>query len=295
MNVKKISVFTAIAALPVMAIGLILHCLGTPDPTAAQPDITASLVRMLITSLAMLMPLASVIVTQLIYKEPVFKGMDISFKINRWWFAGWLLMPVVALGILGMSLLMPGAYWNGDSETIKMALQQMPEGIGLGGFIGMTILSGLMAGATINALFAFGEEIGWRGFLIKEMKGVKFMKASMITGAIWGLWHFPIILNGHNYPQHPVIGVFMMILMCMTLTPILNYFRLKSGSVIVPAIMHGTINAVVGLSNMLVAPQNDLLIGGPGLAGIIVFILTDVALFYYDRHISKENLFTSEL
>ena len=86
-----------------------------------------------------------------------------------------------------------------------------------------------------------------------------------------------------------------MILMCMTLTPILNYFRLKSGSVIVPAIMHGTINAVVGLSNILVSPQNDLLIGGPGLAGMIVFILTNVALFCYDRHISKENLFTSEL
>ena len=34
-----------------------------------------------------------------------------------------------------------------------------------------------------------------------------FLKTSVLTGFIWGVWHAPIILQGHNYPQHPVAGV----------------------------------------------------------------------------------------
>ena len=73
------------------------------------------------------------------------------------------------------------------------------------------------------------------------------------------------------------------------------YFRIKSGSVVVPAIMHGTFNAVVGISNLLVTPANDLLYGGSGLAGMIVLLLVNVILYIYDRHISRENIFISEI
>jgi membrane protease YdiL (CAAX protease family) len=159
------------------------------------------------------------------------------------------------------------------------------------GFIATTLVQGLLSGATINAVLAFGEEIAWRGFLVKVLQGKNFILAAIVIGLVWGAWHFPLVLNGHNYPTHPVIGVFMMILMCISFTPILLYFRLKSGSVIVPAIMHGTFNAMIPNFTLLVMPANDLLIGGMGLAGIIVYLLISVLIFLYDRYISKENLF----
>ena len=87
----------------------------------------------------------------------------------------------------------------------------------------------------------------------------------------------------------------MMVLLCVMLTPMLLYFRQKSGSVIVPAIMHGTMNGVVGISNMFVTPQNDLLIGGPGLAGFIVLLVIDLGLFLYDRFVSREDIFINSL
>ena len=248
-----------------------------------ENDSAAALTRLLFSAGAMLIPLLAVVFTQLIFKEPVLKGLGISFKINRWWWIGWLLMPVVALAVLGVSLLMPGAAWTAESEAVQEALAQMPEGIGPCGFIAITLVSGMLTGATLNALFAFGEEIAWRGFLMKELQGQKFLTSAVIIGIIWGFWHFPLILNGHNYPDHRVAGVFMMVLMCIALTPILMYFRQKSGSVIVPAIMHGTFNAVVGISNLFVAPYNDLLVGGPGLAGLIVLLLIDVCLYLFDR------------
>ena len=291
---KKLILFLLFAFLPMIAVGIFLHTAGgTADANAANP--AAALTGFLFSAGAMLIPLLAVLFTQLIFKEPVFRNLGISFKFNRWWWIGWLLMPVVALAVLGVTLLMPGARWTPDSELIQMTLAQMPEGFGVWGIIGISLISGLITGATLNAVFGFGEEIAWRGFLMKEFKGRKLLTAALWIGIIWGFWHAPIILNGHNYPQHPAAGVFMMVAMCLLLTPILMYFRQKSGSVIVPAIMHGTFNAVVGITNLMVTPANDLLYGGPGLAGMIVLLIVNIALFLVDRYLLKDNIYTTTL
>lgn len=283
MNTKKLVTYILCAFIPMIGIGVLMSCGSNV------------ILKSLLSLVAMLLPMIAVIITQIVNKEQIFHGLDISFKINRWWVIGWLLMPVLAVAVLGMTLLMPGALWAPDSEVVKAALASMPEGVGLGAFIVITLISGMFAGLTVNAVFAFGEEIGWRGYLLKIFKGKTFLSTALWTGIIWGLWHAPIILNGHNYPQHPVAGVFMMVGMCVFLTPIFMYFRLKSGSVIVPAIMHGTFNGVVGLSMILVTPANDLLYGAPGLAGLITLLLLDICLYLYDRFISKENIFSSSI
>lgn len=290
MNIKKLAIYLLCAFIPMVGIGMAIHQIVAAE--TLRPAIKA-IAGSLLTSGAMFLPMLAVIITQLISREPVFKNLDINFKLNRWWVIGWILIPVVALAVLGVTLLMPGAKWSPDSELMQLTMQSMPKGLGVWGIVLITLVSGLFAGVTINALFAFGEEIGWRGYLLKIFKGRTFITTALWTGIIWGLWHAPLILNGHNYPQHPVAGVFMMAGMCVMLTPMLMYFRLKSGSVIVPAIMHGTFNGVIGLSLLLVTPANDLLYGGPGLAGIITFFLVDACLYLYDRFISKEKIFSS--
>lgn len=292
MKAKKLIVFLLLAYIPMMIVGLVIHKhAGGIDQTSADAN---AILAFLFSAGAMLIPLLAVIFTQLIFKEKVFGGCGISLRFNRWWWIGWLLMPVMALATLGVSLLMPGEALATESEVVKQASAQM-GGAGLWGFVALSIFSGLLAGATINAVFAFGEEVAWRGFLYKEFKGRKFLTVALIIGVIWGFWHFPLILNGHNYPQHPVLGVFLMVVLCILLTPILMYFRKKSGTVIVPAVMHGTFNAVIGISNILVEPANDLLIGGPGLAGLIVLLLTNLCLFLYDHCCSRENIYLSDL
>lgn len=291
MKIKKLIVYILAAYLPMVAVGAVQFYLRKGiDPSVLSAK---ALAASGLSALAMLIPLAAVAVTRLIAKEPMFRNLGISFKVNRWWFAGWLFIPILALAIMGASALMPGESWSPDNETVAAAMKQIPGNMGTWGFIGITLISGLLAGITINAVFAFGEEIGWRGYLVELFKGQGFIRTSVVTGAIWGLWHAPLILNGHNYPQHPVAGVFMMVLMCILFTPILLYFRQKSGSVIVAAIMHGTFNGVVGLSNIFVLPFNDLLVGAPGLAGMLVLLGSDAAIFLYDRYVTKERIFTS--
>jgi membrane protease YdiL (CAAX protease family) len=82
----------------------------------------------------------------------------------------------------------------------------------------------LFAGITINTIAAFGEELGWRGFLLKELAPLGFWRASLVIGIIWGVWHWPLIAHGYNYPGHPIAGPLMMTLLSILLAPLLSYF-----------------------------------------------------------------------
>ena len=299
MNTKKLIVFLLWAFIPMIAVGMAMNAIGATTTTielnGATVDTGSVLKGLIMGAGSMLIPLLAVVFTQLIFKEPVLKDLDAKFNIKLSWLIGWLIVPVIIFVILGITLLMPGANWNTDSETMQTAISQMPAGLGVWGVIAITIVSGLFAGITVNALFAFGEEIAWRGYLIKLFQGKKFLTTALWIGIIWGLWHAPIILNGHNYPQHPVAGIFMMIAVCLSMTPALMYFRMKSGSVIVAAIMHGTFNATAGVILFVVSPYNDLIHGAAGLAGIIGFLLFDFGLYIYDMYISKDKIFLSDL
>jgi len=145
---------------------------------------------------------------------------------------------------------------------------------------------------TINAVFALGEELGWRGYLLKALKNKRLLPVSLIIGFIWGLWHFPLILIGHNYPQHPVAGVGMMIIFCILLSPLMIYIVIKSKSVITAAIFHGINNAIGGITVLYIVGGNDLINGLYGLAGFFTLLLVNIVFYLYDKYITKVNIFT---
>ena len=164
MKTKNLITFVLAAYLPMIAIGAVQFFLRK----GIEPGVlsTKAIISSGLTAMAMFIPLVAVVVTQFITKEPLFRNLGISFKVNKWWVAGCLLIPVLALAIMGVSALMPGESWSPENDTVVAAVKQMPGNLGVWGFIGITLLSGLLAGITINAVFAFGEEIGWRGYLV---------------------------------------------------------------------------------------------------------------------------------
>jgi len=242
----------------------------------------------------MFMPaISAVLVQKAIYKEPLKEPLGISFKLNFWWLAAWLLPPVIALAAIGISLLIPGISYSPEMtgfferfkgiipaeqiEQMKAQLSALPVHI-----FWITLFGGLLAGITINAVACFGEELGWRGFLLREFSHMGFGKSSAIIGLIWGIWHIPIILQGHNYPQHPLEGTFMILIFCLLFSPLFTYIRLKSRSVVAAAIMHGSLNGTAGLAIMVVKGGNDLITGVTGLAGFIVLLITNLFILLFD-------------
>ena len=244
MNTKKLIVFLLWAFLPMVIVEVVMHLIGASTAGLSEDSIdTLAVIKgMVLSAGAMFTPLLAIILTQLIFKEPVLKNLDISFKINRWWWLGWLLMPFIAFAVLGVTLLMPGAKWTPDSEMILSVIQSLPEGIGVWGIMVITVVSGLMSGITINAVFALGEEIAWRGFLLKEFKGKKFLVVALWIGIIWGLWHAPLTIAGHNfgtdYAGYPFVGILMMCLFCVMMNCFLTLVTEKTRSIYPASFIH---------------------------------------------------------
>jgi uncharacterized protein len=228
--------------------------------------------------------------------EPVARWLGVSWRLNAWWGIAWLLPVLLVAATLGINLLWPGTSFSPemagmferygdmlsheDLEEMERQVASLPvHPFWLG------LVQGLLAGATINALAAFGEEAGWRGVLLGELAPLGFWKSSLVIGAVWGLWHAPLILQGHNYPQHPVAGVFMMIGFTMLLAPLIGYVRLRARSVVPAAVMHGTVNGIAGLSILVVAGGSDLSVGLTGLSGLLVLAAATALLFAYERHV----------
>ncbi len=144
----------------------------------------------------------------------------------------------------------------------------------------LSFFQGLVGAATINAIVAFGGELGWRGFLYKAFKPLGFWMSSLVIGLVWGIWHVPIVMLGHNYPQHPGMGIWMMFAWCLLASPLFQYIRMKSGSVVATALLQGAFTGASGLTMMLLKGGNDLSIGFTGAAGLIVLLGVNACLAF---------------
>jgi uncharacterized protein len=138
---------------------------------------------------------------------------------------------------------------------------------------------GVLAGATINGLFGFGEEYGWRGVLMDELRPLGVVRANILTGILWGLWHVPLILLGFHFGQQRFLGV---LVMCLWVTPfsfLLWRAREYSGSVIAPAIIHGAFNGSAGFFLVLVSDRDALISAPVGLVGALSMSILAAAIW----------------
>lgn len=245
--------------------------------------------------------LMAIVMDKFIDKKKNLKSLAINFVPNWWYIAAWPGVIIGAFLILGVNLLWPTISFSPDLSGFveRMSSQMSGEQLGMlkaqievnkSVIFWQTLAQALIAGITINAIAGFGEELGWRGFLVREYKGLKFGNASLRIGFIWGIWHAPIILMGHNYPQHPVLGVGMMVIWCMLLSPLFLYIRIKTHSVIGAAIMHGTLNASAGIPLMFIAGGNDLTAGATGFTGMIALAIIIGIMVLFDLKFSKHSI-----
>ena len=234
--------------------------------------------------------LCTIIVQKLIYKQPVMKTYGFNKNINKWFLVAWGLPVFITFATIGVSLLFPGVSYSPEMRGIfeylgdyipEEMMAEMPFSPVV--MFWLMLLQGIIAGPTINTVAAFGEEFGWRGFLLKETASAGFWKSALFIGFIWGIWHAPLILMGHNYPGFEVPGVFMMTLWCILLSPLFSYITIKANNVIAAAIFHGSINAVAGLAIMPLTGAMPLLTGVMGLAGFLVLAVLNLLIYFFGK------------
>lgn len=165
----------------------------------------------------------------------------------RYWLFAWLVVPGFAIAAPFVSAAL-GLYtldlreFSGFREIIEArgggaGLTSMP--------VQVLVLAQLLViplAPPLNAIFAFGEELGWRGYLLPRLRPLGRWPALLMSGAIWGLWHAPVILLGYNYPAHPTLGVLVMMCFCVVFGIIFGWTRLSTGSIWPAVIGHGALN-----------------------------------------------------
>ena len=108
---------------------------------------------------------------------------------------------------------------------------------------------------------AFGEEWGWRGYLGPKLKELLGMPVSIIVGGvIWGLWHAPLTIAGHNfgtgYPFYPWAGIGLMCIMCIMMNAFLTLLTERTKS-IYPASFCHMINNSLQAEMLIMAFVNE--------------------------------------
>ena len=236
----------------------------------------------------MLIPgLTALVFTRWVLRQPLVPTLGLRLRPNRWWLVAWLLPPVLMLATLGTSLLVPGTsfdttmgglgarmgFSSRDAETLRAQA----------GFFGLPPLAGFLAqglllGPTLGLIGGLGEELAWRGLLHHAFIQRGFWRCALVTGVLWGLWHVPLTLQGYGYPAHPLAGTVVFLVYALLFAPLLTFVRLRAGSVIAPAILHGTADGTVLLTLALVRGGNDLTIGWGSLSCIAVLAVVNVVI-----------------
>ena len=135
----------------------------------------------------------------------------------------------------------------------------------------------------INGLFGFGEELGWRGYLLPKLMVLGKLKAYLLLGIVWGLWHLPLIFIGFTYPGQPILGTLAFIALTITFGIYINELTLSQRSSILAGWVHGVFNSQkLGIWALIFPTTNPLIGGFAGIVGIMVWL--SLGLWEMRRH-----------
>ncbi|GII83761.1 hypothetical protein Ssi03_17510 [Sphaerisporangium siamense] len=204
------------------------------------------------------------------------RGRGLRFVLIGW--GGTALLVLLALGVSvatgllsvdlsGLSLLRREL----ASATGGTSLPLDPRTLAV-----IQVVQGLVIGPVLNAIPSLGEEYGWRGWLLPRLMPLGAVRALIVSGVIWGLWHAPLTLRGYNYAQLGPWAAPVFVVFCVLFGIFLGVLRLRSGSVWPAVAGHGTLNALGGLPLLLgdAARPPDLLLAG--ITGVVGWVLLAV-------------------
>ena len=136
----------------------------------------------------------------------------------------------------------------------------------------------------INAIPIFGEEFGWRAYLLPKLMPLGGRKALLLTGLIWGVWHWPVIAMGHNfglnYAGAPWAGILMMCWFTTVSGTLFGWASWRAGSVWPAVIGHGALNGIAAIGVFFVQGAPNPLLGPlpVGIVGSIGFTLVALVI-----------------
>lgn len=195
----------------------------------------------------------------------------------------WLLFGLGVVAFFGLQTVLNMLFNLGKPADLAPLFAQMPPtGMSQQTIVALLAINVVILGPFLGLLVAFGEEYGWRGYLQPALYGLGKVKGVALLGVIWGIWHWPVIWMGYNFPGQPVLGSLAMVVFCVIFSYFLAYSVFKSQGVWTAAYLHALNNQALSFFFMfVVSPANILFSFGAGWPGlvlgaiVVLFILRD--------------------
>ena len=294
----RITLFLVITFGLAWGISLIIYLTGGLENSPVLiPGTPITLAFILLAIPVMWSPAIGNILTRLITKEgrenlylrPHFK------RSWRYWLAAWFLPGVLTLVGMGIFFLLFPDTFDSSLGTLQAMLDASGTDININLWVitAVQIIQAMLLAPIANSLATFGEEFGWRGYLQPKLMPLGGRKAMLLMGVIWGVWHWPIILMGHNYgldyPGAPFLGPLAMVWFCVVMGIFLGWVTLKSNTVWPAVIGHAAINGIAGIGMIFTQGTPNPILGPlpVGIIGGLGFTLVALLIFFSPKGLSE--------
>lgn len=146
----------------------------------------------------------------------------------------------------------------------------------------------------LGLIGAFGEELGWRGFLLPKMISGGVKSPYLFSGLVWASWHLPLIAFGGFYQTDDALLMALIYGMgIIAMGFFISDLRVRSGSVWVAAIVHAAHNFFFQLAVpvlLLTAPGSrsdlwDMVAGDTGLSIAVLY----ASAYLISRHVVRRH------
>jgi membrane protease YdiL (CAAX protease family) len=175
----------------------------------------------------------------------------------KWYLTVFLGVPLLLLGSAALSALSSGESLNLGSKDWLLAIYALVVQL-------------------LTDPGPLGEELGWRGFALPRLlERWSALSASLILGAIWGLWHLPAFFISGLPQSHFSLPAFL--LGTVALSVLMTWvFQNTRGSVLIAVLIHWLFNG------------QDLPRGSfPAVAGVLSLAALMVVVVNGPTHLSR--------
>ena len=291
-NKRRVWIFILFAFGISWVTGLVIYLTGglQNSPSISIGGASLSLALILLATFYMFGPALANLFTRLVTHEGN-SGLllEPKFDHRRWiyWLLAWFGPGILTLlGVVIFFAVFPQYY---DPNLGVLTRQLAASGTASTPNPWLIVLAqslqAILLAPLLNAISTFGEEFGWRGYLLPKLLPMGTRKAILVTGVIWGVWHWPVILMGYNYGLDyfgsPFLGPLAMVWFTLIVGIFFGWLTIKSDNVWPAVIAHGALNGIAaigllfvqGAPSSLFGPAPTGIIGGLGFTILAIWLL----------------------
>ena len=271
-----------------------VYCLLIVYPIANGESLSGvpSLITQLVVAAVRFFPAIGVLLTRLLTKEGFRNAwLKPNLKKNlRFYLLAWFGPAILTFAGMGIYFLLFPDHLDLSFSYMKsmMAAAGTPyeaQAVPMDLLMTIQCVQAVFLAPALNFITCFGEEWGWRGYLLPKVSShFSVVPTLLITGIIWGLWHAPLTIIGHNYGLgywgFPFTGIAMMCVFCTVLGIFMSYVTLKTKSCIPAILAHGAVNGIAAIGIYFTFDGGNPFVGPAptGIIGMIPFILVAIPM-----------------